>query len=31
VMAGIYANIILQIIHWLPLALALSPQERGGG
>jgi phosphatidylglycerophosphatase A len=31
VAAGVYANIILQLIHWLPLTLALSPQGRGGG
>jgi phosphatidylglycerophosphatase A len=31
VAAGVYANIVLQIIHWLPLTLALSPGGRGGG
>ncbi len=31
VLAGIYANIILQLFHWIPLTLPLSPVGRGMG
>ncbi len=31
VLAGIYANIILQLFHWIPLTLPLSPLGRGMG